>query len=42
MGRGAGGSGARGYVDGYGWFVLYSRNQHDIVEQFSSNYKIKT
>ena len=35
-----GGSGGRGHVYTWGWFMLiYGRNQHSIIKQLSSNYK---
>ena len=37
---GKGGSRGRGYIYNYDWHAfLYSRNQHNIVKQFSNNYK---
>ena len=31
----------RGYMYNYRLFVLYSRNQHNVVKQLSSNWKKK-
>ena len=37
-GKWEGGSGGRGHVYTYGWFMLmHGRNQHNIVKQLSSN-----
>ena len=35
---GVGGPRGKGHVHAYGWFMLmYGRNQHTIIKQFSSN-----